>query len=173
MQSSYRLPVLITEKSSETCSSLIMRKQNHYPGGSDSKESAYNVWDPGSIPELGRSPGEGNGRSLQYSCLENPTDRGAWRATDHGVTKESDYDWVTNTHTKSFIEEMMQASHSFPFVNKAKGDRENTEKRLMWPTANPELRVLWRPPEGLRHWCHQPSTTANTQDGQVHAPASE
>ena len=44
----------------------------------------------GSIPGLGRSPGEGNGNSLQYPCLENPTDRGAWRATVQGVTKESD-----------------------------------------------------------------------------------
>ena len=41
--------------------------------------------DPGSIPGLGRSPGEGNGNPLQYSCLENPMDRGAWRATAHGV----------------------------------------------------------------------------------------
>ena len=54
---------------------------------SDSKESACNAGDLGSIPGLGRSPGEGNGNSLQYSCLENPTDRGAWRATVHRVTK--------------------------------------------------------------------------------------
>ena len=50
-------------------------------------ESACNVGDPGSIPGLGRSPGEGNGNSLQYSCLENPMDGGAWQATVHGVTK--------------------------------------------------------------------------------------
>ena len=48
---------------------------------------ACNVGDLGLIPELGRSPGEGNGYSLQYSCLENPMDRGAWQATVHGVTK--------------------------------------------------------------------------------------
>ena len=42
------------------------------------KASAYNAGDPGSVPVLGRSPGEGNGNSLQYSCLENPMDRGAW-----------------------------------------------------------------------------------------------
>ena len=47
-------------------------------GGSDGKASAYNVGDPGSIPELGRSPGEGNGNLLRYYCLENPVDRGAW-----------------------------------------------------------------------------------------------
>ena len=49
--------------------------------------SACNAGDPGSIPGLGRSPGEGDGTPLQYSCLENPMDRGAWRATVHGVAK--------------------------------------------------------------------------------------
>ena len=49
-----------------------------YPGGSVVKNSSANLEDPGSIPGLGRSPGEGNGNPLQYSCLENPTDRGAW-----------------------------------------------------------------------------------------------
>ena len=49
------------------------------------KELAYNTGDPGLIPELGRSPGEGNGTPLQYSCLENPMDRGAWQATIHRV----------------------------------------------------------------------------------------
>ena len=58
-----------------------------FPGGSDGKASACNVGDPGSIPGLGRSPGEGNSNLLQYSCLENPTDGGAWQATVHGVAK--------------------------------------------------------------------------------------
>ena len=49
-----------------------------FPGGSEGKVSACNVGDPGSIPGLGRSPGEGNGNPLQYSCLENPMDRRAW-----------------------------------------------------------------------------------------------
>ena len=57
-------------------------------GGSDGKESASNAGDPGSIPGSGRSPGEGTGNPLQYSCLENSMDRGAWQATVHGVTKE-------------------------------------------------------------------------------------
>ena len=56
-------------------------------GGSEDKASACNAGDLGSIPGLGRSPGEGNGNPLQYSCLENPMDRGAWWATVHGVTK--------------------------------------------------------------------------------------
>ena len=58
-----------------------------FPGGSDGKVSACNAGDPGSIPGLGRSPGEGNGNPLQYSCLENPTDEGASRATVHVFTK--------------------------------------------------------------------------------------
>ena len=58
-----------------------------FPGGSVSKESAHNAGDPGSIPGTGRSPGEGNDNSLQYSGLENSTVRGAWGATVHGVTK--------------------------------------------------------------------------------------
>ena len=50
----------------------------YFPGGSDRKASAYNAGDRGSIPGLGRSPGEGNGNLLQYSCLENPIDGGDW-----------------------------------------------------------------------------------------------
>ena len=59
------------------------------PDGSDGQESACNIAGLGSIPGLGRSPGEGNGNPLQYPCLENPVDRGTWQATVHGVTKES------------------------------------------------------------------------------------
>ena len=51
---------------------------NDFPGSSDGKASAYNAGDPGSIPGSGRSPGEGNGNPLQYSCLENPMDGEAW-----------------------------------------------------------------------------------------------
>ena len=61
-----------------------------FPGGSVVKNPPANAGDAGDvglIPGLGRSPGEGNGNPLQYSCLENPMDRGAWWATVHGVTK--------------------------------------------------------------------------------------
>ena len=61
-----------------------------FPGGTSGKEPPANsgdVRDTGSVPGSGRCPGEGNGYSLQYSCLENPMDRGAWWATVHGVTK--------------------------------------------------------------------------------------
>ena len=58
-----------------------------FPGGSEVKASACSAGDLGSIPELGRSPGEGNGSPLQYSCLENPMDGGAWWATVQGVAE--------------------------------------------------------------------------------------
>ena len=61
-----------------------------FPSGSDSKESACSAGDLGSFPGLGRSPGEVNGNILQYSCLENSMDRGAWWATVHGVAKSRD-----------------------------------------------------------------------------------
>ena len=56
-----------------------------FPGGSDGKESACSAENLDLIPGLGRSPGEGNGNPLQYSCLENPMDGRAWQATVHGV----------------------------------------------------------------------------------------
>jgi len=59
----------------------------NFLGGSVHKETACNAGDPGSTPELGRSPGEGNSNPFQYSCLENPMDRRAWWATDHGVQR--------------------------------------------------------------------------------------
>ena len=73
-----------------------------FPVGSASKESADNVGDLGLIPRLGRLPGEVNGYPLQYSCLENFMDRGAWWARVHGVTKEFDTikcEVFTLTHT--------------------------------------------------------------------------
>ena len=61
---------------------------NAFPGGSAVKNPPANAGDAGSIPGLGTSPGEGNGNPLQYSCLENSMNRGAWQA--HGVTKRHD-----------------------------------------------------------------------------------
>ena len=65
----------------------LVVSQFYLLGSSEVKVSACNVGDLGSIPGFGRSPGEGNGNSLQYSCLENLMDGGAWWATSHGVTK--------------------------------------------------------------------------------------
>ena len=67
--------------------SIFLSLPRGLPGGSDSKESASNAGDPDSIPGSGRSPGEGNGYPIQYSCLENPMERGARQATVRGVTK--------------------------------------------------------------------------------------
>jgi len=61
-----------------------------FPGGSVVKNLPASAGDMGLIPRSGRSPGEGNGKPLQYSCLGNPTDRGAWQATVNGVAKELD-----------------------------------------------------------------------------------
>ena len=72
-----------------------------FPGGSAVKNLPANVGDMVSIPGSGRSPGEGNGNPLQYSCLENPMGRGAWWATVHGVAKESDVTWQLNNNNKS------------------------------------------------------------------------
>ena len=66
-----------------------------FPGGSAVKNPLANAGDMGLIPGLGRSPGERNSNPLQYSCLENPTDREAWQAIVHGDTKESDTTEVT------------------------------------------------------------------------------
>ena len=62
-------------------------KNTGFPGGSVVKNLPVNAGDKGLIPGLGRSPGEGNGNPLQYSCQGNPMDRGAWQATVHGVAK--------------------------------------------------------------------------------------
>ena len=66
---------------------MVTSFKKGFPGGSESKESACNAGDPGSIPGSGRSPREDNGNPLQYSCLENPMDRGAWQAIVHRVAK--------------------------------------------------------------------------------------
>ena len=71
----------------ESIFSTCVKSQEGFPGALDSKESAYNAGDPGSIPESGRCPGEGNGNPLQCSCLGNPRDRGAWWAAVCGVAQ--------------------------------------------------------------------------------------
>ena len=72
-----------------------------FRGGSDGKKSACSVGDPSLIPGLGRSTRAGNGYSLQYSCLENSMDRGAWLYKVHGIAKSQRWlsNWHTHTHT--------------------------------------------------------------------------
>ena len=77
---------------------LQLRIERGFPGGSDGKESAWIAGDPGSISGLGRCPGKGHDNPLQYSCLVNPMDRGAWQATVHGVAKSQT--WLNDQHLK-------------------------------------------------------------------------
>ena len=97
----------ILELQTVCCGPLFKKPQRplRLPCGSVGKESSCDAGDVGLIPELGRSPGEGNGNRLQYSCLENPMDRGACRVTVHGVAKSwtrlSNY--ITNTKDLSLL----------------------------------------------------------------------
>ena len=87
----YKLPVEeIPCFLSVICNFLVPPVNVGFPGGLVAKRMPANAGDQGLIPGLGRSPGEENGNPLQYSCLGNPMDRRAWRATVHGVTKELD-----------------------------------------------------------------------------------
>ena len=74
-------------KESDMAERLSTAQPHSFPGGLDGKEYTCNAGDLGSIPRLGRSPGEGNGYPLQYYCLENPMDRGVWWAIAHGVAQ--------------------------------------------------------------------------------------
>ena len=74
-----------------------------FPCGSEGKESTRNAGDMDSIPGLGGSPREGHGNLLQYSCLENPMDRGAWWATVHEVAESDMTEWLTHTHIQYII----------------------------------------------------------------------
>ena len=87
-----------------------------FPGGSDGKESACSVRDLSLIPGLGRSPGEGNGNPLQYSCLENPMDRGAWWATVCRVPKSQS--WLSDF------------TFAFPFIEKNSWNKLTTFRIL-------------------------------------------
>ena len=90
-----------------------------FPGGSDGKEHACNAGDPDSIPGWGRHPREGNGNPLQYSCLENPKDGGAWRITVHGVAQSQ-----TQLSYSHFHEEMGSSSGESDSAVKAGGRQE-------------------------------------------------
>ena len=89
-----------------------------FPGASEDKASACNAGDPGSIPGLGRSPGEGNGNPLQYSCLENPMDRGAWRATSPRGCKELDMTERLHSFTHSYTHTHAQIPTCDNFIEK-------------------------------------------------------
>ena len=85
-----------------------------FPPSSVSEEASHNAGDLGLIPGSGRFPGEGNGNSLQYSCLEHPMDRGAWRATVHGVA-ESQTRLIDQTSSRAWP---LSALHRFGLLRK-------------------------------------------------------
>ena len=93
--------------------------------------SACNVGDPGSIPGLGRSPGEGNGSPLQDSCLENPMDGGAWWARVHGVAKESDTTERPHRHKLDSLDEMHQPLKKYKLPQCIKYETNNLESPLI------------------------------------------
>ena len=97
---------------------LIMDTHS-FPGGSEVKKSACNAGDLGLIPGLGRSPAEGNGNPLQYSCLENPMEGGAWWATVHGVTKSWTRlnNFTFTTHMGSLLFLILYFSHIMTTTN--------------------------------------------------------
>ena len=124
-----------------------------FPGGSDSKASAYNTGDLGSIPGSGRSPGEGNGKPLQYSCMENPMDRGAWRATGHGVTK-------SQTRLNDFTHSLLHFLHCKRlFYCWATGEAHvvvglpyTTYWRQTPPSSNPSGQYQLKPTDSICPW---------------------
>ena len=94
-----------------------LKSQKGFPGGSEVKASACNAEDLGLILESGRSPGEGNGNPLQYSCLENPMDGGAWWATVHRVTKsQTQLSNLTNLKVKKDYESTHKNDLFFSFI---------------------------------------------------------
>ena len=89
---------IIKQNQKMASDSVVPSKQMGFPGGSEVKNPPANAGELGSIPGSGRSPGEGNGNPLQYSCLGSPIDQGAWQATVHGVVEELDMtEWLNNT----------------------------------------------------------------------------
>ena len=124
-----------------------------FPCGSDGKESACNAGDAGPIPRLGRSPGEGNGNLLQYSCLENLIDRGTWWATSPWGRKES----VTTEHADAKIKKQGSAHASC-----TRHSRGRTA-HLSRPSSGPSPRPVQGPspaPGGVRSkgtCCFSPS----------------
>ena len=89
------------------------KNRGGFPGGSEGRASACNAGDPGLIPGLGRSLGERNGNLFHYSCLGNPTDRGAWQATVCGGAEELYMTWKLNNKYKSDLHRLWNSGAKF------------------------------------------------------------
>ena len=113
------------EKSEEQGQYLIVSAD--FPGGSAGKPSAYNAEDLSSIPGSGRSPGEGNGNPLQYSCLENPMDRADWQATVHGGHNESDTTERLHFHFPPFYTQFVGSFYHERMLDSVKYFSASTE----------------------------------------------
>ena len=108
-----------------------------FPGGSGGKAPACNARDPGLIPGSWRSPGEGNGNPLQYFCLENSMDRGAWQATAHRVGKVR-HDWATNTFHRHF--HLVSVIGGLPRYSNA---WKPVQEACWCPVSFPSLTLQW------------------------------
>ena len=111
--------------------------------------------DPGSVPGWGRSPGEGNGKPLQYSCLENPMDRGGWQATVRGVTKELDTTELLSAHTHTHTHIICVSLMTYT------PDSEKTSASSLRPPRlprGPQLRLPLSPAGRERGGAHIPPT---------------
>ena len=130
---------------------------------SDDKESACNAGDSGLIPESGRSPGEGNGNPLQYSCLENSMDRGAWEATVHGAAKSQTQ--LSNFFSFRFVcferrgcccffffpnDHLCQTSVLFPCLHNIEKNRLHLSEAWKQQLVAGYCAVLHSPPGGTR-----------------------
>ena len=120
-----------------------------FPGGSVIKNLPVNAGEPGSVLGLGRSPRRGHGNPLQYSCLENPTDRGAWRATVHGVAKS----WTrlkqlsrsSSTHTHTYTYQCIHPhTHTFLYMDT---NKDTYSLLLVYLISFPSILLLLCP-----HW---------------------
>ena len=115
------LPCTIQQFVCHARNSCLLEQNTGFPHSSVSKEFACNAGDLGSILGLGRSPGEGNGNLLQYSCLENPLDRGAWQTIVHGVTRVG-HDLANKPpsspeqNTKFYEEDMLISIHRWSIL---------------------------------------------------------